>query len=91
MINAYERRFNEKIDSFKGHPKYETLRKSADSALSYHRGYGLDAIHAQDFMDRIVKMPLQYIQAWLDGLNSLEWTEEYEKLSMSDVLNSPIQ
>ena len=65
MLQVYEKRFNEKVDSFKDHPEYATLRKSADEALKYHTGYGLDAIHAQDFMDRIIKMPLNYIREWM--------------------------
>ena len=96
MIKVYEKRFNEKIDYFKNHSKYATLRKSADEALKYHTGYGLDAIHAQDFMDRIIKMPLDYIQEWLDGKNSLQWVnsatkEDYSVVHIADVLNNPVQ
>ncbi len=69
----YESTFNEKIDYFKNHEKYDWLREYADSALRFHTGFGLLAIKAIDFMDRINKMPLDYIQDWLDGKNQLEW------------------
>lgn len=69
----YEKSFNEKIDYFKEHPKYDWLRKYADEALSWHTGFGLLAIKAIDFMDRIIAKPLDYIQDWLDGKNKLEW------------------
>ena len=96
MIRVYEKRFNEKVDSFKDHPKYATLRKSADEALKYHTGYGLKAIRSQDFMHRIVKMPLIYIREWMDGKNSLEWLdpktgENYDAVNLADVLNNPIK
>lgn len=96
MIRVYEKRFNEKIDHFRDHPNYVKLRKSADEALRYHTGYGLDAIHAQDFMDRIVMMPLDYIHAWMDGKNQLEWVnpdtkQDYGLIDKADALNGPIQ
>lgn len=95
MIKVYEKRFNEKIDHFKDHPKYSTLRESANGAIKCHTGYGLDAIHAQDFMDRIVKMPIAYILAWLNGENQLEWIdqqtkEDYSTPHLADILNNPI-
>lgn len=96
MIKVYEKRFNDKINHFKNHPHYGILRKSADEAIRYHTGYGLDAIHAQDFMNRIIKMPLQYIQEWLDGNNALEWIDKntqrnYDSIHITEVLNNPIQ
>lgn len=69
----YESEFNIKIDNFKNHSKYEWLRKYANEALKYHTEYGFYAIKAQDFMNRIIKMPSSYIQLWLDGKNNLEW------------------
>lgn len=92
MIKLYESVFNRKIDHFSRHPKYEKLRKSADDALRYHTGYGLDAIHAADFMDRIVKMPLSYIEKWLDGENHLTWRDpitgyDYDSESTGEALN----
>lgn len=96
MIRIYEKVFNYKIDHFKGHPKYDKLRSSADEAIRYHTGYGLDAIHAGDFMDRIVKMPLDYIEAWLNGENQLSWRnpktgETYDSVSTADALNKEME
>ncbi len=65
--------FNSKIDHFKGHPKYEWLRKYADEAMRYNEGFGYYMIKAEDFIERIEKMPLEYIRDWLDGKNQLEW------------------
>lgn len=92
MRNLYETIFNKKVDSFCKHPKYEMLRHSADEALRYHTGYGLDAIHAADFMDRIVTMPLSYIEAWLNGENGLTWRnmktgENYDAKSVAEAIN----
>lgn len=92
MIKIYESVFNRKIDHFSNHPMYAKLRHSADEALKYHTGFGLDAIHAGDFMDRIVKMPLAYIEAWLNGENQLTWRdmktgENYDTISIGDALN----
>ena len=89
MINLYEEVFDRKIEHFKAHKNYAKLRKSADGALIEHTGFGLDAIHAQDFMDRIVKMPLPYIQDWMDGKNGLEWIDketvyDYESIKLND-------
>lgn len=69
----YEKDFNNKIDYFKDHEKYEWLRRYADDALRFHIMYGFYAIKAQDFMKRIVAMDLDYIKDWLDGKNQLEW------------------
>lgn len=93
MIKVYEAVFNRKIDYFRTHPNYGKLRKSADQALKAHTGYGADAIAAGDFMDRIVKMPLDYIAAWMDGKNGLEWIDkengrDYDKISLADALNA---
>ena len=93
MIRVYEAVFNAKVDHFSGHPLYEKLRHSADEALRYHTGYGLDAIHAGDFMNRIVKMPIDYIEAWMNGQNQLTWRnmetgEDYDQINLWDALNS---
>lgn len=65
--------FNSKIDHFKDHPKYEWLRKYANDAMCYNEGFGYYMIKAEDFIERIEKMPLEYIRDWLDGKNQLEW------------------
>lgn len=76
----YEKSFNDKIDSFKEHFKYEWLRKYSDEALSLHTGDGLYTINAREFMDRVIAMPLEYIQDWLDDKNNLEWGEYKNEL-----------
>lgn len=70
--------FNSKIDSFYQHPKYGWLRKYADSAITWNECSGLLMIKAEDFIKRIEKMPLDYIQDWLDGKNQLEWRPEFK-------------
>lgn len=70
--------FNTKIDHFKDHPKYERLRQYADEALNWNENYGLLQIKAEDFIERIEQMPLEYIRDWLDGKNRLEWKEVQE-------------
>ena len=70
--NRY-RLFNEKIDSLSDHPKYAWLRQYADEAICYNSGDGYYQIKAADFIERIEKMPVEYIRDWLDGKNKLEW------------------
>lgn len=67
--------FNQKIDSFADHPKYGWLRKYADEAIHWNSGGGYYQIKAEDFIERIEKMPLEYIRDWLDGKNQLEWNQ----------------
>ena len=74
MYRLYEAVFNGKVEHFKGHPGYETMRKNADWCLINHKGYGYNSIKAADFMDRIICMPLEYIEEYLNGRNRLEWT-----------------
>lgn len=69
--------FNEKIDSFADHPRYGWLRQYANDAITYNNGVGYYQIKAEDFIERIEKMPLEYIRDWLDGRNLLEWREEW--------------
>lgn len=68
--------FNQKIDSFAEHPKYAWLRKYADEAIHWNSGSGYYQIKAEDFIERIEKMSLEYIGDWLDGKNQLEWTNQ---------------
>lgn len=70
--------FNEKIDSFREHPRYEWLRENANYAMRANEGYGYSMIAGADFIERIEKMPLDYIKDWLDGKNKLEWKPEWE-------------
>lgn len=69
----YERKFNDKINQFKDHPKFKWLRDYADSSLIYHTSVGWLEIKAVDFMDRIIAKPIEYIQDWIDDKNNLEW------------------
>lgn len=70
--------FNEKIDNFKNHKKYDWLRQYANEAIHWNELSGYLMIKAQDFIERIEKMPLSYIRGWLDGNNHLEWKPEFE-------------
>ena len=69
--------FNKKIDHFENHPKYGWLRKYADEAIWWYDLQGILQIKAEDFIERIINMPMDYIQDWLDGKNQLEWKPEY--------------
>lgn len=69
--------FNEKIDSFKKHEKYSWLRQYADDALKWNEMSGYLMVKAEDFIERIEKMPLDYIKDWLSGKNQLEWKPEF--------------
>ncbi len=74
---ARYKNFNQKIDTFKNHAKYEWLRKYANDAISWNERAGYLMIMAEDFIKRIEKMPLDYIEGWLNGENELEWKPEY--------------
>ena len=74
----YEKAFNDKINAFKNHSKYNWLREYSDTAIANHTGAGFLQIRAADFMDRIIAMPINYIEDWLDGKNELQWTKEFE-------------
>lgn len=69
-----ETKFNDKINYFANHPKYEWFRKYADDALTWYTMCGFYQIKAEDFIKRIVAAPLNYIEDWLDGKNQLEWS-----------------
>ena len=76
MVRAYEAVFNGKIEHFKDNPSYPTFRKNADWCIVNHKGFGYNAIKAADYMDRIICMPLDYIEKYLNGENGLEWTNK---------------
>lgn len=67
-------KFNEKINHFVEHPKYNWLRKYADDAINYNDGVGYYAIKAEDFIKRIEQATIEYIEDWLNGKNELEWS-----------------
>ena len=66
--------FNEKINHFSFHKKFEWLRKQADNAMQWNEGCGLQCIIGEDFIKRIEQASLEYIEGWLDGKNQLEWS-----------------
>lgn len=70
--------FNQKIDSFKNHTKYNWLREYANDAMRWNERAGYLMIQATDFIKRIEKMPLDYIEDWLNDKNQLEWNPEYK-------------
>lgn len=67
--------FNAKIDALRDHPKYEWLRKYADEAMTWNEGFGILMIKAEDFIDRIETMELDFIREWLDCKNMLKRDE----------------
>lgn len=71
------KKFNEKIESFKNHSKYIWLRQYADDAIRANEGYGFMQIKGEDFIKRIEKMPLEYIEDWLNEKNKLEWKSDF--------------
>lgn len=66
--------FNQKINAFSGHPKYNWLRKYADDAILWNEMYGYLQIKAEDFIKRIEQAAPEYIRDWLGGKNQLEWS-----------------
>ncbi len=72
--------FNEKIDAFKGHPKYSELRKQADDAMIANEGGGFTMIVAEDFIKRIEENSVENIRAWLDGERKLYHPDHPEYL-----------
>ena len=70
--------FNNKIDSFKNHSHYQWLRQYADETICNFDNFAtrLKQIEAEDFIERIIAMPLSYIRDWLDNKNQLEWREQ---------------
>ncbi len=70
--------FNNKIEKFKEHPKYKSLKEMADRAIVLNSSCGFEAIKANDFMERIITLPTYYIKEWLNGNNQLEWLSEYK-------------
>lgn len=69
--------FNDKINSFKDHEKFSWLRQYADETIHWNEMCGYLQIKAEDFIKRIEKMPLSYIEDWLNGKNQLEWKPKF--------------
>ena len=76
IIECFER----KIKEFESHKEYQWLKQEAKKAKRAYCGYGLEAIIYEDFIERIVAMPNDYILAWLDNRNELKWRECDKKM-----------
>ena len=77
-MNERYKLFNEKINHFEQHNKFEWLRNYADDAIRWNEMCGFLQIKAEDFIKRIEKMPLTYIEDWLNGKNQLDWKPEFQ-------------
>lgn len=74
-MNRIIERFDKKIKEFESHKEYSWLIKEAEKAKRSYDGFGLEAIISEDFIERIVAMPHDYIQNWLDKKHDLKWRE----------------
>lgn len=72
--------FDKKIKEFESHKEYPWLKQEAEKAKRVYGGYGLEAIIYEDFIERIVAMPSDYIQDWLDKKNELKWRSCDQKM-----------
>jgi hypothetical protein len=70
--------FDNKVNKLKEHTKYNELLKQAEQAKTNNIMSGYDSIVANDFIKRIITLPLEYIKGWLDGKNNLKWLPEYK-------------
>lgn len=71
---AFEHAFNEKIDAFKNHSKYDWLRQYANEAIGLNKFNGKNQKVAEDFMNRIITATYSEIKDWLDCEKPLDWT-----------------
>lgn len=72
--------FDKKIKEFESHKEYPWLKQEAEKAKRAYGGYGFEAISYEDFIERIVAMPIDYILDWLNGHNELKWRECDKKM-----------
>lgn len=72
--------FDKKIKEFESHKEYPWLKQEAEKAKRAYGGYGFEAISYEDFIERIVAMPIDYILDWLNGNNELKWRECDKKM-----------
>lgn len=70
--------FDNKINKLREHKNFCNLLEKAEWAKINNTTCGLDSIIANDFMKRIITMPLDYIKNWLEDKNNLEWLAEYK-------------
>ena len=52
----YEKSFNEAIDNYNKLSNFAKIRAWADKCISLHTAYGLDAISAGAYMDKVIEM-----------------------------------
>lgn len=79
-MNIIIESFDKKIKEFESHKEYPWLKQEAEKAKRAYGGYGLEAIIYEDFIERIVAMPRDYILDWLDKKNELKWRECDKKM-----------
>lgn len=79
-MNRIIERFDKKIKEFESHKEYSWLIKEAEKAKRTYDGFGLEAIICEDFIERIVAMPHDYIKDWLDEKHDLKWRECDKKM-----------
>lgn len=60
----YEKKFAEKIETLSNLPNYSDIERFAQKCIDLHCGYGLDAISAQVYMDKINEMTNEFIMKW---------------------------
>ena len=66
--NKFEVKFVEKIMLAKDMNIYPKLEKSAQTAICANRGYGLDMILAENYMEKIISMSDKEFIAYASGL-----------------------
>jgi len=52
----YEAKFNNAINQYKDLVNFKYIRAFADKCVSLHTMYGLDAISAQVYMDKVIEL-----------------------------------
>ena len=58
--------FRKKIKLLEGHAQYSWLSEYAEKIIRMNQGFGYQAIAANDFMEKIIIMPLADLQGWLE-------------------------
>lgn len=70
----YESNFKNIINRYSNHKNYPFLMKFAEKCLSFHTGFGLDAITAQVYMDEIIDLGtnnISELDEWVNGMDKL--------------------
>ena len=58
--------FRKKIKLLESHAQYSWLSEYAEKIIRMNQGFGYQAIAANDFMEKIIIMPLADLQGWLE-------------------------